>query len=177
MKSILTVLAAATLLLVFAGKAPAEQILVFPADKPVFSIGFPDDWKVKPDPDYAKGISVFSPDKEIEIELWVLDDKWVHPDPVKAIANSVEEVSIIVREWVTVEEVDSLETFTHNGIRFFRRKGAGKAREDGSPIKVSAYFFSPDKKSSFVLMYWGSEAAERKYNRQLKRIAHSVRRP
>jgi hypothetical protein len=177
MKSILTILVVPTLLLLFTGIAFAEQVLSYPSDDPVFSIEFPDNWKVKPDPEYAKGISVFSPDEEIEIELWVLDEKWVEPDPVKAIAESIEEVRTIVREWVIVEKVDPPDTFTRNGIRFFRRKGSGKAKEDGSPIKVSAYFFSPDKKSIFVLMYWGSEMAERKYNRELKRIAHSVRRP
>jgi hypothetical protein len=163
------------MLMLSAGICAAGTTVSYPPDDPVLSITFPEGWKKTMDPNYDKGIIVTSPDGEIEIDLWALDETDVKQDP--NLAYSIEEVKIIIREWVTDFEAGPIEAFEANGIRFVGKEGSGKSKEDGSPVDVSVYFFSPDRKTVFVLMYWGTPEAGARYKKQLNAIARSIRKP
>jgi len=163
------------LLMAFTGSGLAGNTIAYPPDDPALTVAFPEGWTKVADPDWDKGIIVTSPDEEIEIDLWALDEKDLQEDP--NLEFSIEEVKTIIKEWVVDFQAGPIETFVSNGIRFVGKQGSGKSKEDGSPVKVSAYFFSPDRKTVFVLMYWGSAEAEARYASELKAIARSVNKP
>lgn len=48
----------------------ADQVINYPAEKPIFSISFPDGWKVEPG---EESVSAASPDELVNMELIALD--------------------------------------------------------------------------------------------------------
>jgi len=177
MKKSAVALVALCLLVLAASTSQAGKTFRYPSSNPVFSITFPDGWSMKADPDATVGIIVKSPDEEIEIDVWTLSRKAVRENPQKALDDAAREVASLIVKWVDDFEPEKSERFTVNGIEFYEAKGTAKDRDDGSPVKVAADFFSPDGETVFVMMYWGSEEAEIKYAGELARIARSIGRP
>lgn len=168
----------ASLLVLVAANSQAGTVFTYPSNNPVLTITFPDNWSVKPDPDESKGIIATAPDEEIEIDLWPLHKKEADKDMEKALEAAAADVATLIIRWITdFKGNEKPELFTANDIAFCEIKGTGKDKEDGSPVKVSAAFFSPDDQTLFVMMYWGSENAEVKYAADLAEIAKSLKRP
>jgi hypothetical protein len=167
-----------SLLVFFAAASHAGKTFTYPPNNPVLTITFPDSWSVKPDPDESKGIIATTPDEEIEIDLWPLDKKEADKDMEKALEEAAADVATLIIQWVTdFKGNEKPELFTVNDIVFCEIKGTGKDKEDSTPVKVSATFFSPDDQTLFVMMYWGSENGEVKYAADLAEIAKSLKRP
>lgn len=175
-KSIFT-LVSLGLLILFTAPSQAGNTFTYPPLNPALSITFPDNWSVKPDPDATAGIIAESPDQEIEIDLWALDKKDVQQNPEKALDDAAREVASLIVRWVDDFQAGKAERFTVNGIEFCEVKGTAKDTEDGSPVKVAVDFFSPDNKTVFVMLYWGSADAETKYLNDLSNIAKSIKKP
>jgi len=165
------------LCLLFSATCFAGNTFRHPFANPVLTITFPDSWPVKQDPDAQAGIIANSPDEEIEIDLWALDNKEVQQNPQKALDDAVREVAGLIIYWVDDFNTEETERFSLNGIDFYELSGTAKDKEDGSPVKVVAHFFTPDNKTIFVMMYWGAEDAEAKYASDLGAIAKSIRKP
>jgi len=164
-------------LFLFASQCLAGKTFMYPSVNPALKITFPDDWSVREDPDADVGIIVNSPDDEIEIDLWVLDEKDLKRNAERAMDDAAREVAGLIVYWVDDFKSGKTEEFTLNGIEFCEVTGTAKDKEDGSPVKVSVDFFSPDDKNVFVMMYWGSEDAETEHAAELKSIAKSIRKP
>ena len=147
----------------------------YPADEPVLSITFPDNWTVEQDPNYEKGLVALSEDEEIEIDLWVLEEEEVEEDLFAALEAAGMEVATIIQEWVTDFEVEERTEGEINGIKFYHISGTGLYKEDKSEVEVAVAFFSPDLERIFVLMYWGSEEAAEAYAEELESIQDSLK--
>ncbi|MCP4404310.1 MAG: hypothetical protein GY801_44270 [bacterium] len=160
-------------LLVMTGPAFAETYS-YPADDPVFSISFPDNWTVERDPNYEKGLVALSEDEEIEIDLWVLEEQEVEDDLLEALEAAGREVATIIQEWVTDFEVEERTEGEVDGIRFHQLSGTGVYKDDESKVEVAVTFFSPDNERIFVLMYWGSKEAAEEHGEELESIKQSL---
>ena len=178
MKQFRVTLTVLGLLVMFAAVTQAGTIYTYPTINPVLTITFPDNWSVTQDPDYKKGIIATAPDEEIEIDLWAVQKKDADKDLEKALEEAAVDVASLIVRWVNDFKGDEKPTlFTVNDIVFCEIKGMAKDKEDGTPVKVCAHFFSPDDNTLFVMMYWGTETAETKYAKELAGIAKSIKRP
>jgi len=171
---LLVVLASVAL---FAGMALAETTYTYPADAPVLSVGFPDDWTVELDGEDARGMYAVSPDDAIEFNIWPLDEEEVGEDVEAALKAEAEAIDEFIAEYATDFKAGEPAEFEVNGIKFVEVSGSAKDKEDGSDLTISAAFFSPDGETLFALVYWGSPEADTQYAEQLKAIVQSFKKP
>ena len=80
MKKVSRLVVALASVMLFAGMAFAEQIYTYPAETPVLSVAFPDDWSVELDAEDARGVYAMSPDEAIEFDIWLhAPTAWIMP--------------------------------------------------------------------------------------------------
>jgi hypothetical protein len=175
MKKIFISLSALSLLFATGICTAADHSL--PKEKPVLSITFPDDWKVKADEDVTEGLVALAPDEAIEIDLWALDKQELKDDANATLAAMVEEVGTLIDDHITDFQAEKPTETTINGISVFEINGKGKDKEEGKDANVSVLLMTPDNKNLFVLMYWGSDEAEKQYEAQLVAIVSSIKKP
>ncbi len=105
------------------------------ADKEIFSIDIPGDWKPKLDAD--ESLEATSPDAEAYLAFWVLKG-------TKEIKNVQKEVDDLVKESVTNLKLDDKVVEKEiNGIKFSIFVGQGIDKEDKSKVGVEIFLFSP----------------------------------
>ncbi len=161
----------------FAGMAYAEKTYTYPADAPVLSVAFPDDWEVALDEEDARGVYASAPDNAIEFDIWPLDEEEVGEDVEAALKAEAEGIDEFIAEYATEFKAGEPTEFEVNGIKFVEVAGTAKDKEDGSDMTLSAAFFSPDGKTMFALLYWGTPEADAQYAEQLKAIVQSFKKP
>ena len=171
MKKLAGVLSA--VLFCLAGAAAAETF-TYPDKDPVLSITFPDAWKTEVADDTLTGKT---DDEEIEINLWALDAKDVEKDLKAALDAAAAEIGTEIAQWVTDFKAEAPTVAEHNGIAFVEVMGVGKDKEEGTDVLVSVDFFSPDDKTIFAMMFWGSEAGLNKHLQDIKAVADSIKKP
>ncbi len=147
----------------------------YPKDEPVFSIDFPDTWKVRVDAEDV-AILAHSPDKEIEYNIWEVPDKKVKADVTAALNESVKEVNEIIEQYVTKTTFGEWKSEKINGMEFLWAEGKGKDKDDGQTVFIEVNFFSPDEKSVYVLIFWGTKEGEKKYRAEIEKIDHSIKK-
>lgn len=177
MKKVSMLFVAFASVLLFAGMAFAEQTYTYPAETPVFSVAFPDDWSVELDAEDARGVYATSPDEAIEFDIWPLDEEEVGEDVDAALKAEVEAIDEAISQYVTDLQSGETEKFEVNGIKFIEVAGAGKDKKDGTDVTVSVGFFTPDGKTLFSYIYWGTPEADTQYAEQLKAIVQSFKKP
>lgn len=177
MKKLLVVLSVVVGSMLFVGNVFAEIVYTYPADAPIFSIAFPDDWTVELDQEDQRGMFALSPDELIEFDIWPLDEEAVAENPEAALDQAIEEASQLVAENVTDFQAGEPTTFEVNGIKFVEVAGTAKYVEDGSDINVSMLLFSPDGTTDFMMIYWGTPEGEKTHEKALKAIVQSIKKP
>ena len=163
--------------MLFAGMAFAEQTYTYPAETPVLSVAFPDDWSVELDAEDARGVYAMSPDEAIEFDIWPLDEEEVGEDLDAALKAEVGAIDEVIAQYVTELQAGKTEELEVNGIKFIKVSGTGKDKEDGTDVTVSVGFFSPDGETLFSFIYWGTPDADTKYADQLAAIEKSFKKP
>ena len=146
----------------------------YPTEKPVFQIYFPDTWKVELN---SQDVAIFaqSPDKEIEYDIWALPPRDVEKDVKGAMNDAVGEVNSLVEQYMSSATFGEWQWTTKNGIDFLWSEGEGKYK-DGSKVYVEVDFFSPDDKTVYILIYWGTKDGEKMYKSDIKTIDQSIKR-
>lgn len=137
MKSILSVVAA---LAVTSFLVSADQTINYPAEKPIFSIDFPDDWKVEA----KESVSASSPDELVHMELIALE------------ADAKEEAMDLAKESLA-EELKGIKwegkpvTAEANGmdVTFLN----GKVTVDEVEMAVNCVIFAPKGKETFFMLF------------------------
>lgn len=138
----------------------------YPADNPVFSIDFPDDWKITPE---GELLHAMPQDESIYVSLWALQDGTTMDSAVNAVDQ-------MVADMVTDFSAGDVDYVDVNGIRFTEVAGQGRSKDNGTPINASVDFFSPDGRQVFVLIYFGDANSEKNYEGQLAEIVQSIHR-
>ena len=118
----------------------AEQTINYPADKPIFSIGFPDDWDVEAE----ESVSASSADGMVNMELIALE------------AEEVDEALKAAKEALT-EELEGIkwegkpEKGEMNGmeVRFLN----GKVKVEDVEMAVNCAVFAPKGKDTFFMLF------------------------
>jgi hypothetical protein len=164
-------------LALIASAALAQTEYTYPKDAPALSVTFPEGWKVELDQEDQKGISAVSTDEGITLYMWPLDEQEVKDDPKAAIEAAAKDAGQDIAEWVTDVKFQEPKIVEFNGISFLDIEGAGKAKEDGSDATVSVTFFTPDNKTVFAMLYYGSPDADKANEKDLASIAQSIKKP
>ncbi|MBF0101760.1 MAG: hypothetical protein HQK77_12710 [Desulfobacterales bacterium] len=147
----------------------------YPIEKPLFSIDFPDSWIVQFDTEEVS-ILAHSQDKEIEYNIWELPSKDVKANIKDALNDAVKDVNEIIADYVTNISFGDWKPEVINGIDFIWAEGNGKYKDGGQTVYMEVDFFSPDDKTVFVLMYWGTKEGEKKYKLEIEKIDRSIKK-
>lgn len=152
------------------------QKLSFPADKPVLMIEFPKSWSVEIDQEEEAGIIATSEDETIEIDLWMLNRKAIKKDPKATITASLIEIEEIISKSIIKFKVIEQGEGEIAGISYFFIEGVGIDKEDGIPTQVYIELLTPDDKTIFAMLYWGSKEDEKKNLKDIDNIFNSIKR-
>jgi hypothetical protein len=145
------------------GSFSSKCTITYPADDPVFSVTFPENWSTETDENI---IHATPNDSSLYLGIWALEKG----SDLDAALDAVDEaVSSLVKD-LKVGEVDST---VINDIQFLNVDGTGKD-EDGNPVNVSVALFSPDKEQIFILLYFGTPDAENTHEDDLVGILKSI---
>ena len=180
MKRMLAMMMMCVSLALLSAAALAQTEYTYPKDAPVLSITFPESWKVELDQEDQKGISAVSQDEGITLYVWPLDEQEVKDNPEAAIEAAAKDAGADIAEWVTepkFEEPKVIKGEGDNAIEFLDIEGTGKDKGDGSDITLSLTFFSPDNKTVFAMLYYGSPDADKANENDLAAIAQSIKAP
>ncbi|OQX87725.1 hypothetical protein B6D60_03295 [candidate division KSB1 bacterium 4484_87] len=151
------------LLLIFTVNfAHAGTKYIFPAEDPVFSIVFPDDWKIEPDENILHATPA---DESIYLGVWALD-----AEDIDAALDALDELTA---EIVADLKVISTDTLVVNDIDILLVEAQG-VDEKGLIINVSAFFFSPDDETIFITLSYGTPEAEKAHQKELISILKSI---
>jgi hypothetical protein len=148
----------------------------YPASAPVLQITYPESWESYIDEEDGT-LYGLSADEEVELNLWALDSKDVSADPEAALLAAAEEVGEIIDDWVYDFELLRSGRSDINGMASVEVAGSGYERGTDLELVVTADFFSPDDKTIFVLMFWGTAYGVDKYMADLVKITESIKKP
>ena len=136
----------------------------YPAESPVFSITFPDNWKIETEEDLLHAAPA---DESIYVGLWAMEG-------IENIENALEaldkEIEDIIQD---IEAGEPMETEI-NGIPFIIIEGRGKIEDDIS-VDLSVSVFSTDGETFFIGLYFGTPDMIKKHSVELKAAIQSVK--
>lgn len=171
MKKILASLSAIAMLCAAGVGMAAEYKL--PQEGSLISISFPKDWDVELEGD---NIAAMSADEAIEIDFWAVDKEELKADPKATLEAMGQEVGALVDEYLTDLKTEKPVEATHNGIDIYDVSGKAKEKDGGADVNFSMTIMTPDNKNIFVMLYWGSEEAEKNNAEALKSIVQSLKK-
>ena len=135
-----------------------------PKDKPLITVSFPNDWKVKYD---DGGLDVESADEEIYFYLDAHDSK----DVDKALKDTID---YLKKEGVTVDKsTQKKKEATVNGMGYGSFSWSGKDKDGDT--KVSLMLFEPTAGKMILVLYWGTPEGEKKHAEELGAIILSIK--
>jgi len=135
----------------------------YPGENPVFSITFPDNWKVETDEEL---LHATPKDESLYVGLWALGD-------VDDIDAALEVIDEVVEEFVKDLETEEPDEMEINGIEITFVDGVGED-EEGEQVEASVALFSPDDETVFVLFYFGYPESAEKHEEALVEILESI---
>lgn len=135
-----------------------------PKASPLFAISFPDKWTVTHDAESVDGVSE---DEGIQL--------YAQTDDSETIEASVDEtIEYLVTEGVKIKADSQKKNEGEiNGMKVSGINWDG-TDEDG-PCRVSLSFIDVGDEQVITLLYWGSEAAEKKHGKALEGILQSMK--
>jgi hypothetical protein len=150
------------LLLVASAFAATHKV---PNDEPIATVEIPDKWQTA---QRGEAIEASSPDGALHF--------LVTPVEQKKIAEAMGEAMRYIRntgEIVVRPDTRKNETGTINGIDVQHVTWQGNAKS--GDVKMQFTVFSLTKDKPLLAVYWGSPAAEKKYEADLKKMLESIR--
>jgi len=171
MKTLPTFLSALALFCAAGGALAGEYKL--PDETPLVSITFPKGWNVEAQDDE---IIAMSEDEEIEIDFWVVDPEEMKEDAKGTLEAMGQEIGALVDEYLVDLKTEKPVEASHNGLTVYDVEGKAKDSETGDPVNFSVTLLTPDNKQIFVMLYWGSDAAEKANADDLKSIIESMKK-
>lgn len=127
--------------LALAAQAHADQTITYPAESPIFSISFPDDWAVTAQ---EETVSITTPDHLVNMELMALES-----DALDGAMQAAKEM--LAQELKGVEFTGEPEKTELNGmdVTFLN----GKATLEGVEMAVNCALFAPKEASTFFMLF------------------------
>ncbi len=121
--------------------AKADQVINYPADKPIFSIAFPDGWKVEPG---DQSVSASSADELVNMELIALDAD----EAASAIDDAKESLEEELKgiKWLAEPEKGEINGI---GVTFLN----GNVTVEGVKMAVNCAVFAPKKADKFFMLF------------------------
>lgn len=145
--------------------AIADQVYNYPADEPIFSIAFPDKWKV--DTEEEQSLSAAPEDELAAAELIALDAK----DAV----NALKEAQEGLKEEFENLKIDKTQKGEVNGLKI-SLFNATSVDEDGIKITINCALFVPPKgETYFMLFFVSTPEAMKKHGEDINKILQSVK--
>jgi hypothetical protein len=144
----------------------AEQVFTYPAEEPVFSIAFPDDWDV--DDEDEQALSVFPDDELVSVELFALEADEAEGALKEVKAALADEFEEFKADKAQEGEVNNLK------IKLFNANGKD---EDGNEYTLNCALLTPgeDADTYFVLIFVASPEGLKKHGDALNGILHSLK--
>lgn len=124
-----------------AGLAAADQVINYPAQNPIFSIAFPDDWKVYTE---DQSVSATSADEMVSMELIALEAGSLDD----AIATAKESLS---SELEGLEFPEAPEKGNLNGVDVTFLNG--KVNMEGMEMAVNCALFEPKSAKTYFMLF------------------------
>ena len=135
-----------------------------PKAKPLITVTFPDDWKVKYD---EGGLDITSADEEIYIYMDAHDGSSIEG----AIKDTID---YLKKEKVTVDKsTEKKSEGKINGMDAADFSWSGKDKDGATNISLS--LIAPNKEKVILMLYWGTPAGEKKNAEALKSIINSIK--
>ncbi|MDZ4401355.1 hypothetical protein [Prosthecobacter sp.] len=121
--------------------ANADQVINYPAEKPIFSIAFPDGWKVETD---DQSVSASSADELVNMELIALDAD----EAASAIDDAKEGLEEELKgiKWLAEPEKGEINGI---GVTFLN----GNVTVEGVKMAVNCAVFAPKKTDKFFMLF------------------------
>lgn len=129
-----------TLLVTLSATASAEQTINYPEDKPIFSISFPDGWKVET----GESVSASSADELVNMELIALDAEALGEALELAKESLTEELKGI--KWDGEAEKGELNGMS---VAFLN----ANVTLEGVKMAVNCCVFAPKKADTFFMLF------------------------
>ena len=139
------------------------KTVTYPANDPIFSINFPDDWNLEAEDDQ---LHATPEDESIYVGLWAMNGVENLEEALDAL---VEELDDIVQE-VEIEDPEEMEI---NDISFVFIDGTG-VMEDDTDVELSIAIFSPDGETFFINLFFGTPEMVEEHSDELEAILGSV---
>lgn len=160
MKQILFLLAAITL--PAAGLTAKEYKL--PKEEPVFSLKFPDKWKVTYEDESVDGLSE---DEAVEI--------YAQTDDASTIEASAEaSIKYLEEQGVKIDpETEHKTEGKHNGMKMGTIGWSG-TDEDGA-CSVTLLFINVDDETTMTLIYWATDSEVKKHEKAINGVLDSMK--
>ncbi|MBL9132265.1 MAG: hypothetical protein JNG86_13765 [Verrucomicrobiaceae bacterium] len=127
-------------LMAWISTASADQTINYPEDKPIFSISFPDGWKVET----GESVSASSADDLVNMELIALDAEEAATAMADARKSLEEELKGI--KWLADPEKGEI-----NGIQVTFLNG--NVTLEGVKMAVNCAVFAPKKEETFFMLF------------------------
>lgn len=150
--------------LILAPLAGAEQVINYPAEKPIFSISFPDDWTVEGD---DESVSASSKDEMANMELIALD--------AAELDGAIEMGKESLKEELKgIKFSGEPEKGELNGMKVIFLNG--QVTIEGIKMAVNCCVFAPKKADTFFMLFniIPLEALE-KHGEDISKIINSVK--
>jgi hypothetical protein len=144
-----------------------------PEADPLVSITFPTDWSVEAQDD---NVTAMSPDEAIEIDFWAVDQEDLKADAKATLEATGQEIGELLDEYLTEVKTEKPVETNHNGLDLYDVSGKAKEKDGGADVNFSMTLMTPDNKNLFVMLYWGSDEAEKDHADALLAIAQSLKK-
>lgn len=153
------------ILIIFAAcfaSVSAQQVIVYPAEDPVFSISFPEDWIVNLD---EESISATPSDSSISFNIIALG--------AADIDSAIAYADLFLSDMFQDLELDDPISEEYNGLNFLSISGSG-TDESGTEIYVDVELISDNEGQYFMLFYFGTPDSETAHDQEIQFIDESI---
>ncbi len=141
------------------------KTVTFPKESSLFSIAPPEGWSFQIH-DYILYMTPY--DESIYVGAWAL------PDLIK-IEDAVSSANEIIGDIISDPQFEAPKNTEFNGIDFSSIEGKGKDIITDKFLNISVFFFSPDKKKVFILLYFGTPDFKQKYDSEVTAMLKSIK--
>ncbi len=175
MKKALLLFSALTSLLVLPLVSMAKTYSC-PTAAPLFTVDFPDDWKVTADKEECDLIGL-SPDETVEYYIWKFPVTGLQDKNLKEVVrDEMETVAEEIKKYCKNPKIGQFEPAVINGINYIQAEGTAKYRDGGESLSIQIDLFTPDGKALFGILYYGSKGGEKTYQAQIEAIDKSIKK-
>lgn len=135
----------------------------YPSEDPVFSVYFPDNWKIELDEEL---LNAEPKDGSIYVGLWALEDADDVETAIEVLADELDQfISDIEAEDPQEVEINNLNVLVIDG----------KGKVEGTKVEFSVTLFSPDGETFFIGIYFGTPDAIKVHEEALMEIIQSIK--